>query len=172
MHAPRSIQMTYCILFSILCFYFTLPIILIHSHESPLSLYFLLFYFQSFAHLFTTWHSTFASTSRLCMCTEILVKANSLATRQAFASTCHNSFASVIPTCLLLLDAGLSKTFPCILGGVEMRAAYDLIGISWPRARYMCGESRNTLSLSSVLDHYWGGELWSTSSIVFPLIIL
>ena len=92
-------------------------------------------------------------------------------TRQAFASARHDLFASAIPTCLHPLDAGLSNTFPCIMGGVETRAAYDLIGKSWPRARYMRSEPRNTVSLSSVLDHHWGGELWSTSSIVFLLII-
>ena len=93
-------------------------------------------------------------------------------TRRVFASTRRDSFASTIPTCLHPLEAGLSNIFPCVAGGVETRAAYDLIGKSWPRARYMWGEPRNTVSLSSVLDHHWGGELWSTSSIVFILIIL
>ena len=76
MHAPRSIQMNYYILFLILSFYFTLSIILIHSQESPLSLYFLLFYFQLFMHLFTTLHFTFASASRLHVHTDILVRAD------------------------------------------------------------------------------------------------
>ena len=91
MHVPRSIQMNYCIFFSILCFLFTLSIILIHSHEPTLSLYFLLFYFPLFVPLFTTGHSSFASALRLHMCTDILVRANSLATQQAFASTHCNS---------------------------------------------------------------------------------
>ena len=77
-----------------------------------------------------------------------------LTTRRAFASARYDLFASTIPTRLHLLDAGLSNTFPCIVGGVETRAAYDLIGKSWPRARYMRGELRNTGSLSSVLDHH------------------
>ena len=34
MHAPRSIQMNSCLLFFILCFYFTHSIILIHFYES------------------------------------------------------------------------------------------------------------------------------------------
>ena len=93
-------------------------------------------------------------------------------TQQAFASAHRDSFASTIPTCLHLLDVGLPNTFLRVVGGVETRAAYDLIGKSWPGARYMCGEPRNTLSISSVLDHHWGGELWSTSSIVFLLIVL
>ena len=154
MHAPRSIQMNSCLLFSILCFYFTHSIILITSMSLHFSLYFPLFYFPLFAHLFTTWHFTFASTSRLHMCTNILVGADSLATRQAFASTRRDSFASAIPTHLHPLDAGLSKTFPRIMGRVKTRAAYDLIGKSWPGARYMRGEPRNTLSLSSVLGHH------------------
>ena len=72
----------------------------------------------------------------------------------AFASARRDSFASAIPTCLHLLGAGLSKTFPRVMGRVETRAAYDLIGKSWPGARYMRGEPRNTVSLSSVLDHH------------------
>ena len=94
------------------------------------------------------------------------------ARRDSFASARRDSFASAISTCLHPLDAGLSNTFPCVMGGVETRAAYDLIGKSWPGARYIRSEPRNTVSLSSVLDHHWGGELWSTSSIVFLLIIL
>ena len=156
MHALRSIQMNYCILFSILCFYFTLPIILIHSHESPLSLYFILFYFQLLMPLFTMWHSTFSSASRLCMCTNILVGANSLATWWAFPSTCCDSFASTTPMHLLLLDPGLPNAFPHVVSGVETWAAYDLIGKSWARTRYMRSEPCNTLSLSSVLDHHQG----------------
>ena len=77
-----------------------------------------------------------------------------LTTRRAFASACHDSFASAIPTHLHPLGAGLSKTFLRVVGGVETRAAYDLIGKSWPGARYMRGEPRNTVSLSSVLDHH------------------
>ena len=75
MHALRSIQMNSCLLFLILCFYFTHSIILINSYESPFSLYFFLFYFQLFAHLFATRHFTFASTLRLLMRTDILVGA-------------------------------------------------------------------------------------------------
>ena len=89
MHASRSIQMNYCLLFSILCFYFTHSIILIHFYESPFSLYFLLFYFPLFAHLFATRHFTFASASRLRVRTDILVGADTLATRRAFASAQH-----------------------------------------------------------------------------------
>ena len=77
-----------------------------------------------------------------------------LTTRRAFASARRDSFASAIPTRLHPLGAGLSKTFPRVVGGVEMRATYDLIGKSWPGARYMRGEPRNTVSLSSVLDHH------------------
>ena len=127
----------------ILCFYFTHSIILIHFYESPFFLYFSLFYFPLFAHLFVTRHFTFASTLRLCTCTDISVGANHSA-----------SIASAIPTRLHPLDAGLPNTFPRVMGGVETRAAYDLIGKSWPGARYMHGESRNTVSLSSVLDHH------------------
>ena len=75
-------------------------------------------------------------------------------TRRAFASARRDSFASAIPTRLHPLDAGLSYTFPRVVGGVETRATYDLIGKSWPGARYMRGEPRNTVSLSSVLDHH------------------
>ena len=75
-------------------------------------------------------------------------------TRRVFASAHRDSFASAIPMRLHPLDAGLPNTFPRVVGGVEMRAAYDLIGKSWPGARYMRGEPRNTRSLSSVLDHH------------------
>ena len=76
--------------------------------------------------------------------------------RNLFASTHHDLFASAIPTRLHPLDAGLPNTFLRVMGGVETRATYDLIGKSWPGARYMRGEPRNTVSLSSVLDHHWG----------------
>ena len=75
-------------------------------------------------------------------------------TRRVFASARRDSFASAISTRLHPLDAGLPNTFPRVVGGVETRAAYDLIGKSWPEARYMRGEPRNTGSLSSVLDHH------------------
>ena len=75
-------------------------------------------------------------------------------TRWVFASARRDLFASAIPTPLHPLDAGLPNTFLRVVGEVETRAAYDLIGKSWPRARYMRGELRNTLSLSSVLDHH------------------
>ena len=58
-------------------------------------------------------------------------------TRRVFASACRDSFASAISTRLHPLDVGLSNTFLCVVGGVETRAAYDLIGKSWPGARYM-----------------------------------
>ena len=87
-------------------------------------------------------------------------------TRQVFASACRDSFASTIPTHLHPLDVGLPNTFPCVMAGVETRAAYDLIGKSWPGARYMRSSPRNTVSLSSVLDHHWGGELWSGPLLV------
>ena len=150
MHAPRSIQMNSCLLFLILCFYFTHSIILIHFYESPFFQYFSLFYFPLFAHLFAMWQYLLlrrgyarAPTFR-----------SEPTTRQVFASTRRDSFASAIPTCLHPLDVGLPKTFPCIVGGVETRATYDLIGKSWPGDRYMHGEPCNTVPLSSVLDHH------------------
>ena len=76
MHAPRSIQMISCLLFLILWFYFTYSIILIHFYESPFFLYFPLFYFPLFAHLFMTRHFTFASASRLRACPDISVGAD------------------------------------------------------------------------------------------------
>ena len=63
------------------------------------------------------------------------------------AMTPH-AFASVI--------CGITNTFPCIVGGVELWATYDLIGKSWAGTRYMYSEPCNTLSFSSVLDHHWG----------------
>ena len=133
--------------------------------------------FSLFAHLFATRHFTFASALRVCARTDISVRAAYLAsicfrTLRLVCFRDSHVFAFVIPTCLHLLDTGLSNTFPRIVGRVETRAAYDLIRKSWPGARYMRGELCNTLSLSSVLDHHWGGELWSISSIVFLLIIL
>ena len=86
--------------------------------------------------------------------TRALTFRSELTTRQVFASACRDSFASAIPTRLHPLDAGLPNTFSRVVGGVETRAAYDLIGKSRPRARYMRGEPRNTVSLSSVLDHH------------------
>ena len=168
--------MNSCLLFFILCFYFTHSIILIHFHESPFFLYFSLFYFPLFTHLFTTRHFTFASASRLRACPDYSVGicfrmprlvcirnshafASAILTRlhPRFSRVCirdSHAFASAILTRLHPLGAGLSKTFPRIVGGVETRAAYDLIGKSWPGARYMRGEPRNTVSLSSVLDHH------------------
>ena len=169
MHAPRSIQMNSCLLFFILCFYFTHSIILIHFYESPFFLYFSLFYFPLFAHLFATRHFTFASASRLRACPDISVRAD------YSAGICFR-----MPQLICFRD---SHVFASIRRGITK---YFLArrGQSWNEghlwshreimvgARYMCGEPRNTVSLSSVLDHHWGGELWSTSSIEFLLIIL
>ena len=69
--------MKYYIFSSIFCFLFTLSIVLIHPHESALSLYFILFYSPLFVPLLTMCHSLFAFT--------------------------HCDF----PTCLLPLDMGL-----------------------------------------------------------------
>ena len=112
-------------------FYASISLILLFWFTSMSLHFFPIFssYFPIFAHLFTTRHFTFASTSRLGMCTDILVGADTLATRWVFAST--------IPTCLHPLDAGLSNPSPCVVGGFETRAAFDLIGKSWPGARYM-----------------------------------
>ena len=166
MYAPRSIQINYCILFSILYFLFTLSIVLIHAHESPFSLYFILFYFPFFVPLFTLRHSSFASTLRLhatpTFWLELIV----------WPPDEHLLLHASTPTRLLPLDTGLPNAFPHIMDGVETWATYDLIGKSWARTRYMRGSPCNTLSLSSVLDDHWGGELWSTSSIFISLITL
>ena len=98
MHAPRSIQMNSCVLFFILCFYFTHSIILINFYESPFFLYFPLFYFPLFTHLFAMRHFTFTSASRLP------TFRSEPTPRRVFASTRCNSFASVIPMCLHLLQ--------------------------------------------------------------------
>ena len=68
--------MNSCLLFFILCFHFTHSIILIHFYEFPFFLYFSLFYFPLFAHLFATRHFTFASASRLRACPDISVGAD------------------------------------------------------------------------------------------------
>ena len=133
-------------------FYASIPLILLFwftSMSLHFSLYFPLFYFQLFLHLFATRHFTFASASRLRACTDISVGADSLATRQVFASARRDSFASAISTRLHPLDAGLSDTFPCVVGGVETRAAYDLIGKSCPGTRYMRGAQYSFLLLSA-----------------------
>ena len=132
-------------------------------------LYFSLFYFPLFAHLFATRHLTFASASRLRACPDISVGANYSAgicfhTPRLMCIRDSHVFASV--------RRGITKGFPMRCGRSWNKGRYDLIGKSWPGARYMRGELCNTVSLSSVLDHHWGGELWSTSSIVFLLIIL
>ena len=141
MHAPRSIQMNYSIFVSILCFLFTLSIVLIHSHD--LHFHYIVFYFifhylclysqRGTLHLLPLWGYMCALTFlRLHVRTDILVGANSLATQWAFASARRDLFASATPMHLLPLDTGLSNAFPHIVGRVETWAAYDLIGKSWP----------------------------------------
>ena len=137
----------------ILLFWFTSMSLHFSLYFSPFfSHYSRIYSWRGTSHLLLLWGYARTPTFRL-----------ELTTRRVFAST--------IPMHLHPLDAGLSKTFPWVMGRVEMRAAYDLIGKSWPRARYMRSEPCNTVSLSSVLDHHWGGELRSTSSIVFLLTI-
>ena len=142
MHALMSIQMNYCIFFSILCFIFTLLIVLIHSHESPLSLYFILFYFPLFVSLFMTWHFSFASTccGSLCVCF-----------CQMWDYKCLHM--PQLP-CICFCQTQDYKILSCAFGKSQILATYDPIGKSWARTRYMCSELRNTLSLSSVLDYH------------------
>ena len=136
----------YCSILLILLFWF----ISMSLHFSYIFLYFIFFY----SRIYSRRGTLYLLPLRGYACAPTFQ--SELTTRRVFASTHHDSFASAIPTRLHPLDVGLSNTFPRIVGGVETRADYDLIGKSWPRARYMCSEPRNTVSLSSVLDHHWG----------------
>ena len=67
------------ILVSYSAFYASISLILLFwfiSMSPYFSLYFPLFYFQLFAHLFVTWHFTFASALRLRACPDISVGAD------------------------------------------------------------------------------------------------
>ena len=125
--------------------------------KSALSQYFFLLFFH-YLYLYS-WHST----SHLLLHAMTLYMFTSTRRGITNASTCHNSYMFASIRCRI------TNAFPHVVGGVEMWAVYD-IGKSWARTRYMCGEPCNTLFLSSVLDHHWWGELWSTSTIVISLI--
>ena len=95
-------------------------------HFPYIFLYFIFHYSRIYSrrgtsHLLPLWGYARAPTFR-----------SELTTRRIFASARRDSFASAIPTRLHPLDAGLPNTFPRVVGGVETRAAYDLIGKSWP----------------------------------------